>query len=64
MNRSSIGYALLFSLPVGLGVAVAVLRTVKRFDIAILAGLVAAAVLFVFVMLITATGSPAVDPDF
>lgn len=63
MKQSSFGYALLFSVPVGLGVAVAVLRTAKRFDIAAVAGVVAAAVLFAFVILITSTGSATVEPD-
>ncbi len=63
MDRSTLVYALLFSLPVGLGVSVAVLRTVKRFDVAGAAGLVAATILFAFVVLITSTGSAAVEPD-
>ena len=61
MHRPSVGYALLFSVPVGAGVAVAVLRTAKRFDTAIAIGTVAMVLLFAFVVLVTATGSPAID---
>jgi len=61
MDRTALGYALLFSVPVGLGVAVGVLRTAKNFTVAGIAGAVAAIVLFLFVILVTATGSPDVE---
>lgn len=63
MNRTSIGYALLFSVPVGVGVTVGVLRTAKNFDIAIISGVIVAIVLFSFVIAVTSTGSTAVEPD-
>lgn len=63
MKRSTIGYAILFSGPVGFGVAIAVLRTAKNFGVATLSGLVAAIVLFGFVLAVTTTGSPEVEPE-
>jgi len=61
MDRTAIGYALVFAVPVGLGVAVGVLRTAKNFTVAGLAGAVAAIVLFLFVLLVSAGGAPDID---
>jgi hypothetical protein len=64
MDRTAIGYALVFAVPVGLGVAVGVLRTAKNFTVAGIAGAVAALALFLFVVLVSSTGSPDVERPF
>ena len=61
MDRSAFGYALVFAVPVGLGVAVGVLRTAKNFTVAGIAGAVAALVLFLFVLLVSTTGAPDIE---
>lgn len=61
MERTTLGYAALFSVPVGVGVSLAVLRMAGgglTNPIVAGAGAVAALVLFVFVVAMLATGSP------
>ena len=61
MERAALGYAVLFSVPVGVGVSMGVLRMVGgglTNPLVVGAGTVAALVLFAFVVAILATGSP------
>lgn len=61
MERAALGYAVLFSVPVGVGVSMGVLRMAGgglTNPLVVGAGTVAALVLFAFVVAILATGSP------
>ncbi|PSQ09494.1 hypothetical protein BRC98_05970 [Halobacteriales archaeon QS_7_68_65] len=61
MERSDLGYAVLFSVPVGVGVSMGVLRMAGgglTNPVVAGAGTVAALVLFAFVVAMLATGSP------
>ena len=61
MERTDLGYAVLFSVPVGVGVSMGVLRMAGgglTNPVVAGAGTVAALVLFAFVVAILATGSP------
>ena len=61
MERSDFGYAVLFSVPVGVGVSMGVLRMAGgglTNPVVAGAGTVAALVLFAFVVAMLATGSP------
>jgi hypothetical protein len=61
MERAALGYAVLFSVPVGVGVSMGVLRMAGgglTNPVVAGAGTVAALVLFAFVVAILATGSP------
>jgi len=61
MERAALGYAVLFSVPVGVGVSMGVLRMAGgglTNPLVVGAGAVAALVLFAFVVAILATGSP------
>lgn len=61
MERAALGYAVLFSMPVGVGVSMGVLRMAGgglTNPLVVGAGAVAALVLFAFVVAMLATGSP------
>ena len=61
MERAALGYAVLFSMPVGVGVSMGVLRMAGgglTNPLVVGAGAVAALVLFALVVAILATGSP------
>jgi|AntDeeMetagen134_2_1112570.scaffolds.fasta_scaffold01185_6 hypothetical protein len=61
MERTDLGYAVLFSVPVGVGVSMGVLRMAGgglTNPVVVGAGVVAALVLFAFVVVMLATGPP------
>ncbi len=65
MQREAVGWGFVFALPVGIGVAMAVLETLGTIDalpLAAGAGLVAAAAVFGLIYLGSSSAGPTPDP--